>query len=117
MKTCGKMIVFEVNKIFKNLVGLESVGGGKYHKYFSAFALNLVSVSMALLVLWTSLNFVRNVSENILEALASMQTVSAFFMMTSLRWSLLINRTNFYSLFEGLQAVVKDSTYETCGLS
>lgn len=110
------MIVLEVSKIFQNLIGLESFGGGKYHKYFNIIAPSLVSVPTFLLTLWTTLNFIWNVKENILVALSSMQSASGFFMMTSLHWSLLINRAYFYSLFEDMQAIVTDSTYDSCGL-
>lgn len=101
------MIVLEVNKIFQNLIGMEPFGPSKYHRYFNP---NSAFVSMFLLTLWTSLNFICNINEDIVEALSSMRTASGFFMMASLNWSFLINRAHFYSLFVDLQAVVNDST-------
>lgn len=105
------MVVFVVNNIFKNIIGLESLGGGKYHKYFSSIAPNLVSASMNLLTLWIFLNFIWNVNDNIDIALSSMQAALGFFVVTTVHGSLLINRTYFYSLFNDMQAIVDDSTY------
>lgn len=111
------MIVLEVNKSLQNLIGLAWIGGGKYHEHSRIIAQMLVSFSMFLFTLWTILNFVWNVNDNIVEALTSMRTAPAFFMTYSIHLSCLINRANFYSLFEDLQAIVDDSKYESCGLN
>lgn len=107
------MIVLEVSKTFQNLIGLESFGAGKFHKYLRIIAPKLVSVPTFLLTLWTTLNFIWNVNDNIVVALFSMQAASGFFTMSTLHASFLINHAHFYSLFDDLQAIVNDSTYES----
>lgn len=117
LKKCEKIIVLEASKIFHNLIDLAWIRGDKYHKYFDMIVPNLVSVPTFLLTLWSTLNFIWNIKGNILVALTSMQTVLGFLMMTCLHWSLLINRAYFYSLFEDIQGIVNDSTYEPSELN
>lgn len=111
------MIVLEVNSFLRNKICFESFGGVKCHRYLSVIAPKLVSVSMILFTVWTYLNFIWNVNDNFLEALFSMQTATAFVMVTTLHASFLINRANFYLLFEDMQTIVNDSTYEPCVLN
>lgn len=105
------MIVLEVNKFFQYL---ESFIGSRYQRFFSIIAPILIFVSMLLITFWIFLNFIFNFNDNIGIALSSLPTAFGFFMMTVLYGHFLINRDRFHSLFEDMQGIVNDSTYESC---
>lgn len=107
------MIVLEIDKMFQNLFDLQSFGGSKYHRYFTNIARILASVSMVLLTLWIFLNFIWNVNDKIEIALPSLSAGVGFYLATAQHWSLLINRAHFHSLFDDMQAIIDDSTYES----
>lgn len=111
------MIVLEVNKVFQYLIGLESFGGGKYQRFFTNIAPIMPSMSMLLTSLWMFLNFIFNVNDNIQTALASLPGALAYIMLAILHWHLVINRIYFYSLFEDMQAIINESTYDFCSLN
>lgn len=111
------MIVLEVNRIFQNLIGLAWIRGGKFHEHSRIFAQILAFGSMLWLTLWLFLNFIFNVNDNIQMAFSSLPVAFGFVFLSSLNGRFLINRAHFHSLFEDIQRIVNDSTYDSCRLS
>lgn len=101
------MIVFEINKIFQKIIGLHSYGPGSHWGYIIAPI--LVSIPMLLLVFSIVLNFILNIRDETNMIWSTLPTAIAIFIFNVLYWHLLINRRNFYSLFDDMQDIIGES--------
>lgn len=104
------MIVFEVNKILGEVIGLKSIGDFKYRQYVVVGVPIFISVQMIFVTLLSFLNFVYNFNDNIHKALLSWAPTLGVAMYAMQYWHLLVNRAHFYSLFEDMQATINKST-------
>lgn len=105
-----KMILFETNKFFQQIIGLQSSGPGSHRGYIIAPI--LVSIPMLFLVFSISLNFILNIHDETNQVWSTLPTTIALFVFIILYWYLLFNRRHFYSLFEDMQDIVDESAWE-----
>lgn len=105
------MIVLESNKFFQEIIDLKSIIGGKYRKYIHITVSVFISILLLCLILSAFWNFFLNFNDDILKALPIWAPAVSVFMVSTKYWHLLINRAKFYTLFDGLQAIVDESPY------
>lgn len=104
------MIVFEVNKLFREIFGLQSFNQWKYGRYIQDVVPIVVTFSLFFVISTSFLNFILNFDDNIHRAWPSLAPLLGMSTFATVYWYLLMNRAVFYSLFDDMQALVNEST-------
>lgn len=105
------MIILEINKLFHEVIGLQSFQRSKYGGNIQIVVPFFVTVSLFGVASTSFVHFLLNVDDKILIALPSLQTVFAFPMIVLIYWYFLKFRADFYSLFDDIQAIIDESTW------
>lgn len=100
------MIILETKKIFREFIGLQSFGGSKYRGVIHCLV-PIIFTSSALVVIFMSImTYISNANQ----FWSSVAPFVGYSMITTIYWDFVIDRNNFFSIFDDMEAVVNQST-------
>lgn len=104
-----KMVILEINKIFRNFIGLRFVEQSRYRKYILVVVPNIVFGVMLLIDILLFINVFANIGNNIQAALPSVAPFFDCFANTVTYWHFWKHFDDFYALFDAIQGIVNES--------
>lgn len=110
IKLCGEMIIFEINKIFREIFELRWFNRFKYRECIPIVVPIFITFVWCSMIYMSFMHFISNINDNNIDrALPSVTPFLSFSSVTIIYWYLLRYRADFYSIFDYMQAIVDES--------
>lgn len=103
------MFTLEINKFFREIIDLQSFRHSENRKYILAAVQIFVVLPLFSVAFLGLFRFIFNINEDILQGLPLMIPIMGFPLIVIIYWYFLMHRTDFFKLFDDIQAIVDES--------